>query len=116
MCDWNNFEERQELWTTRENEDEEGTDSTDDADDLTHVGYKHGSEHSDTNPDHSENDSAAALKGMRDDSSPMSFKTQNQVEDDGPVPEIHSQKETLVIEHSLDNVEAVAELTSPGAE
>lgn len=78
-----------ELLTTREDEDEEGADSSNDTDDLTHVRHKHGGQHSDANPHHSESDSAAALKGMRDDSSPMSLKTQNQVEDDGPAPEIH---------------------------
>lgn len=94
MSDWKHFEERKERLATRENEDEEGADSSDDADDLAHVRHKHGGEHSDTNPDHSEDDSAAALKGMRDDSSPISLKTQNQVEDDGPVSEKHVESST----------------------
>lgn len=88
---WHYNEERKELLVTRENKDEEGADSSDDADDLAHVGDKHGSEDSDTYPDHSENESAAALKGMSDYSSPMSLKTQNQVQDDRPVPEMDSE-------------------------
>lgn len=47
---------------TRKDEDEEGTDSSNDTDDLAHVRNKHGDEKSDGDPDDSENDSAATLK------------------------------------------------------
>ena len=67
---------------TRENKDEEGTDPSDDADDLTHVRDKHGNEQSDSDPDHSEDDSAAALKRVSDDALVVSLETQHQVEDD----------------------------------
>lgn len=89
------FGEREELESTREDEDKEGADSSDDADDFTHVRHKHGGEHRDADPEHSEDDSAAALKGMSDDSSTISLKTQNQVKDDGPVQEIHNDREKL---------------------
>lgn len=67
---------------TRKNKNEKGADSSDDTDDLTHVGDKHGDDKSDGDPDHSENDSAATLKWMSDDPPTTSLNTQRQVQDD----------------------------------
>lgn len=57
---------------TRKYKDEEGTDSTDDADDVAHVRYKHGNDKREGDPGHRENNSTAILKRMSDDSPVMS--------------------------------------------
>lgn len=67
---------------TRENKDEEGTDPSDDTDDFTHVGNVHGDEKSDSDPDHSENDSATTLESLGDDSSAVPLEAHHQVQDD----------------------------------
>lgn len=67
---------------TRENKDEEGADPSDDIDDFAHVGNVHGDEKSDSDPDHSENDSATALKRLSDDSSAIPSEAHHQVQDD----------------------------------
>lgn len=56
---------------TRKYKDEEGADSSNDADDVAHVGYKHGNEKREGDPGHSENSSTAILKRMSDDSPVM---------------------------------------------
>lgn len=66
---------------TRKNKDEEGADPSDDTDDLAHVGDVHGDEKSDSDPDHSENDSAATLKRFGDHSSAIPLEAQHQVQD-----------------------------------
>lgn len=70
---------RERCLQTRENEDEEGADSSNNTDDITHVRHKHGDEKSDGDPDHSENHSAATLKRMSDDSAAVPLDTQDQV-------------------------------------
>lgn len=71
---------------TRENEDEEGTDPSDDTDDFAHVGNVHGDEESHSDPDHGESDSAATLKGLGDDSSAIPLEAHHQVQDDRSDP------------------------------
>lgn len=71
---------------TRENKDEEGTNPSDDADDFAHVGNIHGDEKGDGDPDHGENDSAATLKSLGDDSSAIPLEAHHQVQDDGSDP------------------------------
>lgn len=70
---------RERCLQTWENKDEEGTDSSNNTDDITHVRPKHGDEKSDGDPDHSENHSAATLERMSDDSSAVPLDTQDQV-------------------------------------
>lgn len=76
---------------TRENKDEEGTDPSDDTDDFTHVGNIHGDEKSDSDPDHSENDSATTLKTLGDDSSAIPLEAHHQVQDDRSDPCTHTK-------------------------
>lgn len=70
------------LFHTRKDKDEEGTDSSDNADDLTHVRDEHGDEEGDCDPDDSQNHSAAVLKWVCDPTVPTATNLQQQVQND----------------------------------
>lgn len=98
---------------TRENKNEEGTDPSDDADDFAHVGNVHGDEERDSDPDHSENDSASTLKSLGDDSCAVPLEAHHQVQDDGSDPWTLSQHKNDTKRHCKSTVVC---LTSPEEE
>lgn len=71
---------------TRKDKNEEGADSSNDADDVSHVRDKHGNEQSGCDPGHSQNNSAATLKGVCDKPSSTSLSSQHQVKDHRSAP------------------------------
>lgn len=74
------------MFPTRKDKDEEGTDSSYDTDDLTHVGDEHGDEQGDGDPYYSQNHSAAVLKRVCHHAPFTPPHTQHQVQDHWPVP------------------------------
>lgn len=75
---------------TRKDEDEKGADSSDDADDVRHVGDKHGDEKGGGDPGHRQKHSAATLERPSDDSPAMSLNSQHQVQNDRSVTNTHT--------------------------
>lgn len=71
---------------TREDKNKEGADSSNDTDDISHVRDKHGDEQSGGDPGHSQENSAAALKGVCDESSTTPLSSQHQVKDHRSAP------------------------------